>query len=262
MGHAPRARAAIVETMTRVAVLLLAGAFVLACGDDDGAAVDAGSDAGAEDAGGERDSGPTCPMSCAASEACCEVEGELRCIDVLADDENCGGCGIVCADGRGTECVRGSCVCGDFELGCGGDSESFCCPVNPPERNDRYCANLELDANDCGACGEACDPLQADRCDGGRCRCGDAREPCEGTASSTCCVGDFATECVDLTSDRAHCGECNRSCDFRESCVDGDCVPRFVEDAGAEDAGAEDAGPEDAGVEDAGTDAGVDAGGE
>lgn len=203
--------------------------FAGACGDDDvtdGAvgeditevdveeAVDVGSD-----------SGQVCPTDCIAGEACCLVDGEPTCIDVQSNADNCGVCGRACVEERrGDSCAFGVCVCGNIVQGCAGDNGNLCCPA-PTPADTNYCANLELDPGDCGGCGDACDPLAADRCDGGACRCGNSREACEGTPESTCCRADVGdTECIDTTTNRLHCGDCNNACDLGERCVEGSCT--------------------------------------
>lgn len=228
------------------AAALAALTLGVACGDDMGGGDDASVDAPSVDAG--RDAGRdarVCPMSCGANESCCpDDEGNLRCIDVLADDQNCGGCDIVCADGRGTACENGSCVCGRNPLGCAGDPGNVCCPPTD-ERVDHYCANLLVDGNDCGECGVPCRPEVGNTCAAGRCFCGEGTDSCDGTRGSTCCENAFGASCADLDTDREHCGACERRCDFGEDCVSGECQER-IRDAGPVDAGT-DSGPADAG---------------
>ena len=171
------------------------------------------------------DSGPTCATSCGVTEGCCLVGDEAMCIDIRSNVNNCGLCGRDCvAEGRGDSCRFGVCVCGNIAQGCAGDNGNLCCPARIASGLN-YCANLELDPDDCGACGDRCDPLAADRCDGGRCRCGDSRESCAGTPEATCCranVGD--TECIDTTRNALHCGRCNNACLQGERCVEGSCT--------------------------------------
>ncbi|MFK8003510.1 MAG: hypothetical protein AB8H86_28320 [Polyangiales bacterium] len=204
--------------------------FCWGCGDD--AAVDGGGDTAeadvtVEDVPGDvgSDSGQICDTECQAGEACCLAGDETMCIDVTSDPLNCGRCGRDCiAEGRGDRCQFGVCVCGNIVQGCAGDNGNLCCPARTPA-DTNYCANLERDPTDCGACGDACDPLAADRCDGGQCRCGDSREACGGTPESTCCRADVGdTECIDTTTNRLHCGGCNNACLVSESCVEGSCT--------------------------------------
>ena len=72
------------------------------------------------------------------------------------------------------------------------------------------CVNVATSAYHCGACGNACSPVEAcvegvcvTRCPVNQTRCGDA--------------------CVDVRQDRAHCGACGHACATGEVCADGLC---------------------------------------
>ncbi|MFN7696499.1 MAG: hypothetical protein ACK5U8_01260 [Deltaproteobacteria bacterium] len=199
-----------------------------------------------------------CNLSCATTqERCCRApEGVEQCIDVSADVTNCGVCGLDCvATRRGDRCIAMQCSCGDFSIGCTGEDNSSCCPVAPDGRAQR-CANLGRDFGDCGDCGRTCDIRQANRCEGGLCRCGVAGDLCAGTETDLCCVDVFGVAaCVDTGRDSDHCGRCNRRCGAFENCIDGECVDFTRQDAGSLDAGPLDAGPLDAGSHDSGSEA-------
>lgn len=262
-------------------VVVLAFSFGLGCdgeGSED-AGADSGIDAGIRDAEAPDAPPPMCEPGCEDAETCCADPGggENACYALRTDPEHCGTCGTNCvASNRGDGCRSSQCTCGDDSLGCRGTLEDFCCPPRE-DGGQAYCANLALSATDCGGCDSACDLRRSDRCDGGRCVCGLAREPCEGTPESTCCVDEPDIGCVDTTSDRFHCGECNNLCQggerceggtctrggascggcaLGEVCCDGACCSRreclagtcgATPDAGAPDAGAPDAGAPDAG---------------
>ncbi len=175
------------------------------------------------------DTGRPCEMSCGPMERCCGPDEDRVCVDIFTDDNNCGGCGIRCDEGRGTSCVAARCVCGLTEAGCGGDTDSICCPPTG-ELTVNYCANLEQDLSDCGACGESCDRTKTSRCDGGNCYCGDRRDVCDGDAESLCCTDLFGeTGCVNTVDNDQHCGGCNRRCELSERCV-GDLCTRGEEE--------------------------------
>src|SRR5262245_10033588 len=71
---------------------------------------------------------------CEPGQACC---GGSACVDVQHDNNNCGGCGIVCSGGQ--SCQNGVCTCpGDLD-DCGGQ-----------------CVNTQSDNNNCGGCGNHC----------------------------------------------------------------------------------------------------------
>jgi hypothetical protein len=195
------------------------------CGDDGGAMPDVGpADLGFDAHVDPPDMGPACELSCEVGLRCCfDGAGEPVCVDVRSDDAHCGLCGNVCDGSNGTTCELGFCRCGSNRMGCFGTNDSTCCPPTG-DRTDAYCANFTSDPEDCGGCGEVCDPATADRCGGGRCVCGaDTRSACaDGTA---CCTDVFGgVECRDLSTDRFHCGGCNRACELDEACGAGTCT--------------------------------------
>jgi len=213
----------------QVARLLMVAALAIGCGDDDApadAAPDGSADAGPPpDSGPPPDAGPMCEEDCGISLTCCPTgDGTAECVDRRTDPTHCGLCGLDCGEGRGTECVRSQCVCGDSLRGCAGNDGSWCCPPREPG-GIPYCANLHIAGSDCGECGLECDPARADRCDGGECRCGESRSQCEGTPEDTCCTDRTGTgSCVDTTTDFRHCGGCGDVCGAGETCVDGECM--------------------------------------
>lgn len=265
------------------ALLVCAGCDEVPPGEDGGPAEDGGRDAGRRDAGPP----PMCTPECAAGDTCCDITDGTACFNLRDDPTHCGACNVNCiGSNRGDACSAMQCQCGDSPLGCQGTFESFCCPARRPG-GVPYCANLAQSAADCGACGDGCDPAQADHCDGGQCICGDEREACLGTPESTCCADSLVdVSCFDTTTDRFHCGACGNLCQGLERCengactrgaaCDGGCAPGQVccdgaccsrsaclagtcvplPDGGPPDAGPPDAGPPDAGAVDAGSDAG------
>lgn len=197
-----------------------------ACGGDDAprdASADLGADLGADF--GPRDLGPVCADVCATGEGCCPlVDGGTACVGLSSDAENCGACGVRCADGRGTRCFAGSCECGDGVDGCNGTRSSTCCPARPGTTRP-YCASFDRDVNDCDGCGIACDGRRTDRCSAGNCYCGDRAITCEGTEASLCCDDAFGEgSCVDTRTSRVHCGGCNVACAAGELCEAGVCT--------------------------------------
>jgi hypothetical protein len=71
------------------------------------------------------------------------------CVNLSANNSNCGACGNVCS---GSQCTNGSCGCPAGEQLCSG-----------------ACVNLKTDRNNCGACGAACSLGQ--RCSNAECAC-------------------------------------------------------------------------------------------
>lgn len=221
----------------RARALVLAFVLTAAVGCDgalpeDDAGMDAGHDAAVRDVG-PPDTGPICEPGCGSGQTCCTDEsGAPFCTTVATDVRHCGRCGLDCvASGRGDRCRSSNCGCGIFDLGCIGNMASFCC-VPPPGEGEPHCANLFRDPDDCGECNRRCDRRQANRCEGGRCLCGDERRACRGTPDDLCCP-DFTEfySCVDTTGDPAHCGGCGERCPIDTRCVDSRCIDPRV-DAG------------------------------
>jgi len=93
-------------------------------------------------AGGDASADGLCP----AGQLWCGA----TCADLMADNQNCGACGKVCAAGQ--VCTRGRCRQN--------------CPSHLTECND-MCVETMTDSLNCGACGKACAGGQM--CRGGVC---------------------------------------------------------------------------------------------
>ena len=180
-----------------------------------------------------------CDVACAADEGC--VEGTCTtsctgdCVGRECGDDGCGSsCGSCAAD---QVCnASGRCVCGSGMTDCGGT-----------------CVDLDTDPDHCGACDVTCGALETclvgeclcvpdcagRECGGNGCggSCG-ACGPGEVCSGGTClCDGslvDCDGECVEVRTDRRHCGACDTPCAADEVCVasecttsepDGGCVP-------------------------------------
>lgn len=148
------------------------------------------------------DGGSTCA---AGRDACGRA-----CFDLRSDPEHCGSCDHAC--GPADVCDAGECVaeCGDGRVAC-----------------SRACVDLSSDPFHCGECTETCDLDGA--CVAGDCvdACGDT---CDGT-TEVCTNGececrsgffDCGGACVDVDTNPAHCGACDRGCDGLP-CGDGEC---------------------------------------
>src|SRR5438876_7424290 len=115
---------------------------------------------------------------------------------------------------------------GKAPLVCSAD-QSICLPAS----GNAYCANLQLDATDCGACGDACaTPIGgAVRCSQGACQfnCGNgfgaagSKVVC-GTKGSA--DGGSSFYCTDTAKDHENCGACGNACTGQQACVSGQCL--------------------------------------
>ncbi len=164
------------------------------------------------------------------------VCGDL-CVDLTADNRNCGACATACAGGEvcsmgtcATSCPPGQTVCvgACFDLSASGDHCGQCgaacnpgelcsagtCGLQCPEPQINCaggCFDIQSDRAHCGSCGSPCESGQV--CSDGRCTssCGAGQTECSGS-------------CRDLQSDRAHCGTCGAVCAGGEVCQAGACV--------------------------------------
>jgi hypothetical protein len=176
--------------------------------------------------------GPGCPTGSA------DCGG--GCINLSADDRNCGGCGHACPLGQHcewydcrypngcreneTRCGASVYSCADlntsvFDCGACGTTCSFVLPAETCCQG--VCTNLETDPTSCGACGLACPPGQV--CCAGTCVDASANPcvcdpPCQ--AGFTCCN----RQCVNLREDTRNCGTCGHSCGGAPWCRSGLCV--------------------------------------
>ncbi len=134
------------------------------------------------------------------------------CADLLADDSNCGACGVACQFYE--RCTNGACD------NCGGSCIDF--GGAPPTCTGGLtacgadCVDLGRDSWHCGACDNSC-PIGS-ICDGGAC-----------VSNGYFCVTQGLTECdgrcVDIMSDPDHCGRCEDACYVDGArCVNGACV--------------------------------------
>ena len=122
----------------------------------------------------------------------------MSCVDLATDRNNCGACGEICPGIGGLVCTGGRCGCPAGWTDCGQ-------APGAPEGIDGYCADLDGDAGNCGACGFSC--ATGETCANGKCRG-------TGSSSAQCASGltDCGGSCVDLTSNMSHCGACDGAC--------------------------------------------------
>lgn len=169
------------------------------------AAVPGFTDPNARDAALEEGGGPRLECigtECPAPWATCVSEDgpTYKCgTDLERDVDNCGACGNKCLAYKPihmtSRCTKGSC-----ELEC------YTEPNLIGQEEWRNCNGLvddgcetdvTVDANNCGACGNAC--AAGTPCIEGKCGCPAGRIPCNGM-------------CVDPMNDDNHCGGCGQPC--------------------------------------------------
>src|SRR5579883_1162373 len=160
--------------------------------------------------------GGSCQNGCVApdggSETLCAPEGGAPyCANTESDNDNCGGCGVVCPQGQ--TCQNGGCVNGC--VGPDGGAETLCTPDSGPP----YCADTSSDNNNCGGCGTVCGAGYV--CQGGMCvnSC-----PSQDGSTLTLCTPDGGSPyCADTNSDPNNCGSCGKTCAMSQVCVGGSC---------------------------------------
>jgi len=205
-----------------------------------------GADAGSNPDGGGCLAGTFCTLPGAIPGICCAGS----CVDSSNDAANCGGCGSACISGM--TCTQGRCV---YSSCAGALPEAVCTLAAGGLGNccSGQCvaaAGFQSDANNCGACGQACAPgstCSAGQCTGtcGACPAGETslgscvcfRDTCTGATDDTPCArpGDQGTfplsypsgiccggACVDFAFDPAHCGGCG-ACPANQFCFDYRC---------------------------------------
>jgi hypothetical protein len=218
-----------------------------ACGQGSG-------DAGVLCPAGELCSAGSCGLSCQSGLLDCVG----TCTDPLTSRAFCGATGNCGAGGVGAPgkvCASGFiCVNGACEASCTAGYTAC-----TPDGGTSYCADLLVDALNCGACGTACASGQKCNGDGGCAEtctagftactpadggapycanltddvnnCGACGAPCAGTCGlglccplgDTVCSGSGGPYCALLAEDSANCGQCGRACPG--ACAGAHCYP-------------------------------------
>ncbi len=163
----------------------------------------ASGDCAGDNAGSACTDGQVCDMgSCAASCSAPLTACDGGCVDTRNDPSNCGACGNACTpelDNTVTICLDGTCntllACQDGYGDCNRD-------ITAPG-SDGCETNLSNSEQNCGACGNRCDPGEA--CVDGACT------PCPPGRPDGFVTGCSGT-CVDLTQDPNNCLQCGNAC--------------------------------------------------
>ncbi|MBO4349320.1 MAG: hypothetical protein J6A01_00035 [Proteobacteria bacterium] len=130
-----------------------------------------------------------------------------QCIDPMTDAAHCGDCETACEPEE--TCQSGSCQ-----------------PVtDPPAECDPPCepgetcqsGTCQPETEPPAECDPPCQP--GETCQSGTCQ-PETEPPAECETGLEACFG----RCVDLKSDREHCGKCLNACDEDENCIDGKCT--------------------------------------
>jgi hypothetical protein len=151
--------------------------------------------------------GTTCPMGATCVQGSCQcMAGQTKCgntcVDLKTDGTNCGKCGTICGNDAGAimgggmwQCVAGACT--------------VVCPA-PKTNCNNACVDIQTDMDNCGMCGNPCDP-QTQQCTMGQC-CKTTEKVCSGM-------------CIDVQSDAKNCGMCGNVCPMNNPvCASGMCV--------------------------------------
>lgn len=130
---------------------------------------------------------------------------------ITSDAANCGSCDTVCtAPNAMGQCQGGACSVGQCNPGfadCDNNAANGCEAIT------------QTDPNNCGACGNQCNPFQT--CSNSLCK----DNPCgPGTAD---CNSDSMDGCETSTETAQNCGFCNNNCNLanaNEGCANGACT--------------------------------------
>ena len=142
---------------------------------------------------------------------------EISCKAIKSDPENCGWCGFQCWENE--NCIRGWCKLKHRET----------CDRNCPEgksccykRGEKKCRDLSSNRNFCGSCEIKC--AEDEECINGSCEPWyKSRDACTDEGQMNCGTGG-EIHCVNIMTDDANCGFCDRACPYYAWCENGVCT--------------------------------------
>jgi hypothetical protein len=159
--------------------------------------------------------------SCPQGQTLCQADagfgdggpGGGSCVNLQADNNNCGSCGHAC--GAGESCLAASCqsgpACPNGLLAC------------PNATGGSTCVAYLIDPSNCGGCNKSCG--ENGICTQGACACPGLYTQCGTTAAPSCAALQF---------DTANCGSCGLACVACSTCTLGACTPESFLTAAAE----------------------------
>ena len=151
-----------------------------------------------------------------------QVKCAGKCVDVTSDPKHCGSCTGHC--GPNKTCVNGQCVATSPNAG-GANSSGGAgnCPAGQVKCAGK-CVDVTSDPAHCGNCNYRCGAGQS--CMAGVCQVATPASGANSTGGAgNCPAGQVkcGNQCIDVTSDPSHCGNCNDRCASGQSCVSGVC---------------------------------------
>jgi hypothetical protein len=177
------------------------------------------------------------PTTCTANGGVCQAtngepgvccgsrtgSGGITCAALFSDRLNCGACGVSC---NGGTCTQG--ICSTTPAQCAPGHNGQFCNLDAGFQyaccSGAGCVDTGADVRNCGACNNACLPMQS--CVGGgcyalTCTAATERETCldDAGTSGHCC----SSSCIHGETDPLNCGGCGIVCDAGQTCVQSNC---------------------------------------